>query len=124
MAHIQFTKENKRTNLRRQLKFEEASLNFPESKTIIKDNWNSILDNDIHSFNQKILKCLVKLSNWNCSRLKGSLKGSLSKKEGEINKIEREESDFPSQRLLEAEKELETLLIEEELYWKVRSRED
>lgn len=54
---------------------------------------------------------MMKLSKWNKARLNGSIKSA----------IQRKEKDW---KLRMAEKELEALLEEEEIYWKFRSRED
>lgn len=124
LAQLQFQGDARSNSRRRPLKLEESWLKFPVSRNIIKDCWKAFLGNDSASFHLKIQRCLVKLASWNKNRLQGSIKKALEYKKLEIENIEKETKGFPTEKLLQAEKGLESLLEEEEMYWKIRSRED
>lgn len=55
---------------------------------------------------------------------RGSIQKAVERKREEITILDRENSEefYPS--IIQAEKELECLLEEEERYWKIRSREE
>lgn len=57
-------------------------------------------------------------------RLDDSLKATIKRKEEEIKSISASNDTFKDHKLAVAEKELDSLLEEEEIYWKFRSREE
>lgn len=74
--------------------------------------------------NNKIQQCMKKLAIWNKERLKGSLKGAISKIEKEIVGLQSSVSQERDVLLISKEEELDKLLEEEEIYWRRRSREE
>ncbi|KAL5752380.1 hypothetical protein ACOSQ2_022887 [Xanthoceras sorbifolium] len=72
----------------------------------------------------KLVLCADRLENW--SKVKfGSLKKAIDRKRGEINLLyDRKQSEQVLNAIKCRERELESLLSKEELYWKQRSRVD
>lgn len=124
LAEMTFEDNNIKGRKKKVLKFEENWLKHPDSLKIIKDNWNNIQGNDIISINSKIYRCLQSLDIWNRNQLQGSIKGAVERKKTEIQRLKQITGGLPDQNLIKAEKELDSLLEEEEMYWKLRSRED
>lgn len=60
----------------------------------------------------------------NKERLKGLIKGAINRKEEGIKELMNRNNTDNFERIAKAEKDLESLLEEEERYWKMRSRED
>lgn len=76
------------------------------------------------SFSRKIQEGIVAMRNWNKERLKGSLKGAITRKKKEIIYLLNLNDQEGFDRKIKVERDLEKLLEEEESYWKIRSRED
>lgn len=111
----------KKVNL---MRFEESWTAFPEVKEIIRKSWNNVLGRDVEAFSRSILRCLEGLINRNKERLNGSIGKAIDRKLQEIKGFEEKDLGAVSQKLLQAEKDLKKLLEEEEMYWKIRSREE
>lgn len=124
VAIIESNPQKRKRNPNRPLKFEEPWTTFPESKEIIKERWNRDQGRDVEAFARKISSCLEGLALWNKERLGGSISKVVDQKLKQIKDIELQDSGFPSQSLMKAERELEMLFEEEEKFWKIRSRED
>lgn len=105
-------------------KFEESWTKFDECSIILKESWNDGLKASAQNISSKVQKCIKQLSIWNKNRLKGSLKGAIDRIEKEIQVLQNSSSNFRSEESLAKEKELDNLLEEEEIYWKIRLREE
>lgn len=118
------TKTNSRRN-NRSVKFEDGWIAHEECRGIIEKHWKEVGWTRVLNFSKRIDSCLAKLKKWSTTRLGGSIKNVIFKKEKEIKRLtcERENSDIVNALSL-AEINLTNLLEEEEKYWSIRSREE
>lgn len=113
-----------RSPKRRPIKFEGGWLSFEECKDIVRNHWSNLPRSEAHNFGPKMMSCLSKLSHWNKAWLQGSLSSTIKRKEEEIKSISSSNEALKDLNLRLAEKELDSLLEEEEAYWKFQARED
>lgn len=105
----------------RRPKFECSWVNFEACRDTIRKCWRDHQGLGLISINNRVINCLEKLAKWNKERLKGSLKGAIERQPKVIQDID-SRGLVNDVQLISAEKALERLLNEEELYWKMRSR--
>lgn len=72
----------------------------------------------------KLKSGLSKLKRWDFQRFEGSIKGAIARKEADIKNFEVVNDIISVPEWIKANKELDALLEEDEVYWKQRSRED
>lgn len=106
------------------IRFEEGWTKFEGCKELIRNNWHTMEDSNAVSFNMKLVKCLRDLKKWNAERLGGSIKWAIARKEQEIQNVMINRGGNWRNVMLCAEKDLEDLLEEDEMYRRQRSRED
>lgn len=75
-------------------------------------------------FKEKLSLCLNKLARWNKIHLRGSLRRAIARKEREIQDLTRTKGPNWRREMIEAERNLENLLKEDEIYWKQTTREE
>lgn len=64
------------------------------------------------------------MSKWNRKWLNRSIFGAIDRKEKVIQTLELCPNQMYAENIRKAERELESLIREEESYWKIRARED
>lgn len=109
---------------KKNIKLEDCWTDLEGSKTTFKNSWNHSIEAFNVSFSRKIQEGLEAMSRWNKERLKGTIKGVITRKEKDINTLMNSSNPNRFDNIIQAELELEKLLEEEERYWKIRSRED
>ncbi|KAL5794878.1 hypothetical protein ACOSP7_003472 [Xanthoceras sorbifolium] len=109
----------------RKFKFEPFCLKDEECYSVICTAWGGF-DSEIsgRGLRDKLVLYADRLENW--SKVKfGSLKKAIDRKRCEINLLyDRKQSEQVLDAIKSKERELESLLSKEELYWKQRSRVD
>ncbi|KAL5794824.1 hypothetical protein ACOSP7_003418 [Xanthoceras sorbifolium] len=109
----------------RKFRFEPIWLKDEECYSVICAAWGGFdSDTSGRGLRDKLGLCADRLENW--SKVKfGSLKKAIDRKKCEINLLyDRKQSDQVLDAIRSMERELESLLSKEELYWKQRSRVD
>lgn len=99
-------------------------MNFEECDRIIKETWSNSPPAQPNNINGKNQFCIKNLSKWNQGRLNNSLKGAISRVERDIQKLQENPKGPNADALRTKECELDKLLKEEEIYWKIRLREE
>ncbi|KAL5789913.1 hypothetical protein ACOSQ2_004801 [Xanthoceras sorbifolium] len=109
----------------RKFRFEPFWLKDEECYSVICTAWGGFdSETSGRGLRDKLVLCADRLENW--SKVKfGSLKKAIDRKRCEINLLyDRKQSDQILDAIKSRERELESLLSKEELYWKQRSRVD
>ncbi|KAL5804943.1 hypothetical protein ACOSQ3_031743 [Xanthoceras sorbifolium] len=109
----------------RKFRFELFWLKDEECYSVICTAWGGFdSETSGRGLRDKLVLCADRLENW--SKVKfGSLKKAIDRKRGEINLLyDRKQSEQVLNAIKCRERELESLLSKEELYWKQRSRVD
>lgn len=125
VAFISFMNQRKKSRKTAKWpRFEGTWLEFEECKNVIKSNCTSFKGFGFKSIHNRIMFSLEKLSKWNKEMFKGSVDGVIDRNMTEIQDNEAKNDSRSDPKLLQVEKDLEKLLDEEELYWKLQLRED
>ncbi|KAL5800890.1 hypothetical protein ACOSQ3_032522 [Xanthoceras sorbifolium] len=109
----------------RKFKFEPFWLKDEECYSVICSAWGGFVnDSSGRGLRDKLVVCADRLANW--SKVKfGSLRKAIDRKRCELNLLyDRLQSEQVLNDIKLRERELESLLSKEELYWKQRSRVD
>ncbi|KAL5783968.1 hypothetical protein ACOSQ2_006360 [Xanthoceras sorbifolium] len=109
----------------RKFRFEPFWLKDEECYSVICTAWGGFVsETSGRGLRDKLVMCADRLENW--SKVKfGSLKKAIDRKRCEINLLyDRKQSDKVLDGIKSRERELESLISKEELYWKQRSRVD
>lgn len=109
---------------KKKVKMEEFWTEMEGSRKAFKEAWTATNNISNINFTSRIQEGLVEMSRWNRNRLQGSIIGAIDRKEREIQALELCPNQMNADSISKAERELETLLREEESYWKIRTRED
>lgn len=99
--------------IRKLIRFEETWIKFEECRDIISRHWVEESIVSLGSFTSKITRCLFKLKKWNNTRLNGSLKAAIARKEEELKALSLRQGVHNLNDIRTAELELERLLEEE-----------
>lgn len=106
------------------MRFEESWTNFEECRELLTQHWPTLGNLSGEVYSTKLSCCMRELHKWNRDILRGSLKGAIASKKEEIRRVQMRGSSNWRHIALEAEKDLEWLLEEEEIYWRQRARKD
>lgn len=106
------------------LRFEEAWLSHEECKSVVAHNWNSISAVGLpEGLARNTRVCMKALSQWGHSKV-GNYARHIWEASARVQATIQNTSLGGSRAvILDAESALESLLLEEEVYWKQRSRE-
>lgn len=106
------------------IRFEESLTLSDECRDIISKVWTESVGSDEIVFHNKIFACLVQLAKWKKTQIGGCIRGVISRKEKELIAITDNKIGNWREEMMKAERDLEKLLEEDEIYWKQRARED
>lgn len=74
---------------RKRPRFEAHWAKFEECSDIVKYSWSTIPMGDISRFNDKMVSCLSNLAEWDKARLKGSIRGAISRNMDQLQELEK-----------------------------------